>query len=258
MTLKGKARAWVDGKVFANFAELKDQFIRKFGGAHSREGAVEKFNNCIYNFPEPVEDYLMRIKEWAQILNYGAELVRDRFFAGLPDDLRGMAHLANIADLDELVKAVQNYVTSKSKSTTAVTTFLAQPDCYEQFDKIEEKLEMLCLAQNKSSDQSVRNNDRGRQRERWSKNNTGKKWNRSNSRDRYSSRERSRERNYSKDRRDYSNDRYYRGRERNYSNDRRDYSNDRYYKGKNRDYSRDRYKSKYASPPTVSFEKQDF
>ena len=166
LTLKGKARAWVDGKVFANFAELKDQFIRKFGGAHSREGAVEKFNNCIYNFPEPVEDYLMRIKEWAQILNYGAELVRDRFLAGLPDDLRGMAHLANIADLDELVKAVQNYVTSKSKSTTAVTTFLAQPDCYEQFDKIEEKLEMLCLAQNKSSDQSVRNNDRGRQRER--------------------------------------------------------------------------------------------
>lgn len=275
LTLKGKARSWVDGKVFANFAELKDQFIRKFGGAHSREGAVEKFNACAYVFPEPVEDYLLRIKEWAQILNYGDELIRDRFLAGLPDDLRGMAHMSNIANIDDLVKAVQNYVTSKSKSTTpaVASSFLTQNDTYEQrFDKIEEKLETLCLAQNSNKNNSA---DRGRQKERqnwpnsrYNRSNSRENYNRQNSRERNYSNER-RRRNYSRERRDYSRERrdysrerrdYSRERKRNYprdySRDKRDYSNERF--NRNRDYSKERYKSKYASTPTVSFEEEDF
>ena len=191
-SLTGRARLWIEGKDFQNVNDMKRSFLEQFSGMRTRAGTAEMFRNSTFKSGESMETYLARLKQLANQLNYGNDLIKDQFLAGLPKEIRVAASMSGGDDLDELVSAAQKYADLSGMNTTKEVSF-ALP-ISDEVEQLRAEIEQLKV--NKSKD----DRSRSRSGDRKSRYNSYDRQARYNSKDREGrslSRERSRERQYS-------------------------------------------------------------
>ncbi len=108
-SLSGQARLWIEGNVFANSNDMKQQFVSNFSGMLTLEGTPKMFRKITYIKGETMEKYLTKIKLIANHLNYNDDLVKDQFITGLPENIAIAASMSGAQNLNQLVQAAQHY-----------------------------------------------------------------------------------------------------------------------------------------------------
>ncbi len=155
-SLKGDARSWVEGKVYADYDALKAAFLQQFSGFKAK--GSDGFFELTYKMGEPVEAHLQKLRRMAESLNYGDVVLMDRFKRSLPEKVR--VQLATMdGTLDEVATAAQeivNVLTTASPVVTKEVHFAAQ-----QGEDLHTKLDTLV---DKVSKMSVRPRSRSRSR----------------------------------------------------------------------------------------------
>ncbi len=220
-SLSGQARLWIEGKVFANLNDMKQQFLSNFSGMLTQEGTTKMFRKITYIKGETIEKYLTKIKLIANQLNYNDDLVKDQFITGLPENIAIAASMSGAQNLNQLVPAAQRY-----------------QDMTEQKEVRFSLTAMNNLSIHESVEDQARSDSRSDGYNRSKYDSQAK--HRQYSRDRYDNRNPNRDRY---DNRDLSRDRY----------DNRNHGRDRYYhRDRTRSSSRGRqsYRSSRGRSPT--------
>lgn len=214
ITLSGAARLWYEGKAFADFDDLKDQFLAYFSAAHTRESAVAAFRSCSLKLSETAEQYRQRVERFADRLGYNAEMVKDQFLAGLPSEVRTGVTMARPQNVNDCVRLTQQFIDlNRPKEVT-----FASVQQEKEIDTLRGEIQKLHLMQTGRGRQERRGRDTPREsRDNSYTRSTSRDGNartaprnRSASWDRHGSRDRNNRRAYN-DRRD-SRERYDRGR----------------------------------------------
>ena len=107
LTLSGEARQWIEGKQFATFQEMKNQFIRYFTGAHTNLGTTAQFRNLKYIPGETLEKYASRIRALAEEGGINDQMCVSQFMIGLPSSLRKDLASTGLDNLNALVERGQ-------------------------------------------------------------------------------------------------------------------------------------------------------
>ena len=81
LTLGSDARLWIDNKNYQNVNDLKTAFINKYSGINSRDAAIEQWPSLRYQGNESLEDYATKLRRLADCLDYGDEIIKDRFLS---------------------------------------------------------------------------------------------------------------------------------------------------------------------------------
>ncbi len=108
LTLRDNARLWLDSVKPTTLKELKSGFEGKFSGLRSRDTVLEKWNSLRYEGETYICDFLAELKRLADILEYEARTVKDKFLMCLPANVRVEA--AREQELEKCATAAQNYI----------------------------------------------------------------------------------------------------------------------------------------------------
>ena len=88
LSLKGKARKWIEGKVFNNEQEMKVAFIEHFNGVHGRTATSSKIYTERLQPGETIDDLVSRLRPLTDSLGYNNQMIMDILNKILPQDLR--------------------------------------------------------------------------------------------------------------------------------------------------------------------------
>ncbi len=201
VTLQGRARNWLQGKVFPNVDAMRNAFIEHYSGIYSREGGKTLWKGLTLQDGESIEAFVARIKPLAERLNKDDDDVQEKIYDVLPDELSEQVEMAG-GTLANTIQLAQRRldIKAKKKATVKEVTFrAAEADVRQQ-------MEYLALTNDRYSDRGRSPRRSGRSPERWGRRRSQDRWrnfskDRSYSKDRSSTSEYSKERSYTPDRR---------------------------------------------------------
>ena len=146
-TLKGRAREWIEPRVFVNFAALSAEFAQHFSGLHGRENSIRSFRNLRYQPPESMESYATRITNIAESIGYDQLSCKDQFLSGLPRETGLSVCMQDPNTLQDCVQLAQRYLDwqSEAPSSTPMSFMVQKQDEISriQIERLDDKLDNL-------------------------------------------------------------------------------------------------------------------
>ncbi len=172
-TLTGKARLWIEGKVFPNVAALRNAFLARFSPSQTEFAHSKAFDNIQYKDGDSAEEHLSKIQDIADRIGYGEAQIRHRFLHSLPPKCRDAVIMSAPvgANAQQLAEIAQRSLELKTLDPQKEVTFSTQVNSLnDDLAAMREELNSLRLGNQDNTEKPVskysaeNRHERGRKR----------------------------------------------------------------------------------------------
>ncbi|KAK6165822.1 hypothetical protein SNE40_022661 [Patella caerulea] len=168
-TLKGKARLWIEGRVFRSRQDLKTQFLERFSENKTSYGLHQDFQSFKYETSSTPAENLEALEKLGNQLEVSRAQLKHKFISVLPTNCQQAVAMTTSENtsLSDIQAKVQCYfdVHSKTSAVTSKEVSFATSD----ISSIRDDLDALKLqvasnerSTNRSTSPHMRQNSRGR------------------------------------------------------------------------------------------------
>lgn len=162
-TCVGEARLWYEtNKPFDGISDLEENFLKEYApDLQSSTTAAKALADLEYNPKTKLSTFVNKIMRLNRTLNYSDNVLRDRFMAAIPVDLRRLAKISKPNTFKEAVQAVRSVLEDPSTEKGSVA-LISNDDVVESIQGISLSIDKMKKDITKMSNDMKTQNQRGR------------------------------------------------------------------------------------------------